>query len=85
MESQARWLFFTGPPRVMQSVAIALGEQVQVGTPRTLFPIGDLSSFSVAPDGGRFLAIKRPDIEPARDMVIVQHWLDELRRIVPTK
>jgi hypothetical protein len=41
-------------------------------------------SFSVAPDG-RFLAIKQPRIEPTRQMVIVQRWLDELRRIVPVK
>ena len=78
-------LFFTGPPGVMQSVAITLGERVQVGTPRTLFTTGDLGSFSVAPDGSRFLAIKQPAIEPPRNMVIVQHWLDELRRIVPLK
>ena len=78
-------LFFPGPPGVMQSVAITLGERVQVGTPRTMFTVGDLSSFSVAPDGSRFLAIKQPPIEPPRDLVIVQHWLDELRRIVPVK
>jgi len=78
-------LFFTGPPGVMQSVAVALGERAQVGPPRPLFPVGDLGSFSVAPDGSRFLAIKRPNIQPPRNMVIVQHWLDELRRIVPLK
>ena len=78
-------LFFPAPPGVMQSVAITLGERVQVGTPRTLFTIGDLGSFSVAPDGSRFLALKHPRIEPARQMVIVQHWLDELRRIGPVK
>ena len=78
-------LFFTVPPGVMQSVAITLGERVQVGKPRTLFTTGDLGSFSVAPDGSRFLAIKQPKILPPRSMVIVQHWLDELRRIVPVK
>ena len=69
----------------MQSVAVALGERAQVGTPRPLFPVGDLGSFSVAPDGSRFLAIKQPKIQPPRNMVIVQHWLDELRRIIPVK
>ena len=78
-------LFFTVPPGVMQSVAITLGERVQVRTPRALFTTGDLGSFSVAPDGSRFLAIKQPNIQPPRNMVIVQHWLDELRRIIPVK
>ena len=57
-------LFFTVPPGVMQSVAITLGERVQVGKPRTLFTTGDLGSFSVAPDGSRFLAIKQPKSYP---------------------
>jgi len=78
-------LFFAAPPGVMQSVAITLGERPAVQTPRTLFTLGDLGSFSVAPDGSRFLALKHPKTEPARQMVIVQHWLDELRRIVPVK
>ena len=52
---------------------------------RTLFTTGDLGSFSVAPDGSRFLAIKQPKIQPPRNIVIVQHWLDELRRILPVK
>jgi serine/threonine-protein kinase len=78
-------LYFPAPPGVMQSVAIALGDRVQVGTPRTLFKLGDLTSFSVAPDGARFLAINRRNVEPARRVVVVQHWLDEVSRNVSAK
>lgn len=78
-------LFFGSAPRVIQSVNITLGDRVQAGTPRTLFTLGDLGSFSVTSDGSRFLAIKNPRIEPPRQMVIVQRWLDELRRVVPVK
>ncbi len=78
-------LFFGSPPGVIQSVDITFGNRVKVGTPRTLFTIGDLGSFSVTSDGSRFLAIKNPRIEPARQIVIVQRWLDELRRVVPVK
>jgi serine/threonine protein kinase/Tol biopolymer transport system component len=78
-------LFFGSPPGVIQSVDITLGDRAQAGTPRTLFRLGDLGSFSVTSDGSRFLAIKNPRIEPPRQIVIVQRWLDELRRVVPVK
>ena len=45
----------------------------------------DLKPSNITSDGSRFLAIKNPRIEPARQMVIVQRWLDELRRVVPVK
>jgi hypothetical protein len=41
----------------------------------------------VSPDGKRFLMIK-PDVsanQPAARIVVVQHWLEELERLVPTK
>jgi len=52
---------------------------------------GSLSgrSYEIAPDGQRFLVIKEgggagQTVAPP-SIVVVQHWLDELKRLVPTK
>ena len=46
-------------------------------------------TYDVSPDGRRFLMIKSvgsPDATDARaSFVIVQHWTEELKRLVPTK
>jgi Tol biopolymer transport system component len=51
---------------------------------------GSLSgrSYEIAPDGQRFLMIKEGGADqtaPPASLVVVQHWLDELKRLVPTK
>jgi hypothetical protein len=43
-------------------------------------PPDDLSIYGASPDGTRFLAIKEPRVEPTRAIVVVEHWLDDLRR-----
>ena len=73
-----------GSPGVMQSVDITLGERVQVGTPRTLFTVGIWLVFGRAGWQPVPRDQKAGHRAPA-NMVIVQHWLDELRRIVPVK
>ena len=45
-------------------------------------------SYDVSPDGQRFLMIKAPGTDagaapPA--LIVVQHWDEELKRLVPTK
>jgi len=45
-------------------------------------------SYDVSPDGGRFLMIKASGTDagaapPA--LIVVQHWDEELKRLVPTK
>ena len=44
-------------------------------------------SYEIAPDGQRFLMIKESGDQTATppSLVVVQHWLDELKRMVPTK
>ena len=45
-------------------------------------------SFDVAADGQRFLMIKESGIDGTvapPSIVVVQHWLDELKRLVPMK
>ena len=45
-------------------------------------------TYDVSPDGKRFLMIKEgggPDQTPAPpSIVVVQNWLEELKRLVPT-
>ena len=78
-------LFFAAPSGLFQRVPVSLGDRVQVGQPRTLFPLNGADSLSPAPDGSRFLAVKRPAVAPRREIVVVQHWLDELQALVPTR
>ena len=44
--------------------------------------------YDVSPDGKRFLMIKEGSgsaKQPADRIVVVQNWLEELKRLVPTK
>ena len=43
--------------------------------------------YEIAPDGQRFLMIKDGADQTAApaSLVVVQHWLEELKRLVPTK
>jgi hypothetical protein len=45
-------------------------------------------SFDIAPDGKRFLVIKEGSDDrtpPPQKLIIVEHWFEELKRLVPTK
>jgi hypothetical protein len=47
-----------------------------------------VAAYDVSPDGQRFLMIKAPATDagaapPA--LIVVQHWDEELKRLVPTK
>ncbi len=37
----------------------------------------------VAPDGERFLMIQSDEASASRQLVVVQHWHEELERLVP--
>ena len=63
------------------------------GTPKVLFqrrtPQTNLGVryYDVSPDGQRFLLVQdkeRPQIK-VTEMILVQNWLDELKRLVPVK
>ncbi len=74
----------------LMSVRIGTAPAFLAGTPETLFESGDLRSawgrsYDVAPDGRRFLITLRKEEPPApTQMIFVQHWLEELKRLVPT-
>jgi serine/threonine-protein kinase len=79
-------LFFQGPPAgELYRVPVMLSaERAQVGAPQALFkPDDNVSVIAASPDGTRFLAIKEPRTDPPREIVVVEHWLDDLRRAVP--
>ena len=75
-------LFFIGPPGVVQSAAVSLGDRAQVGAPRTLFPSEELQAVSVSADGTRFLVLKQRAVQRPRQIVIVENWLTELTRLM---
>ncbi len=43
--------------------------------------------YDVSPDGSRFLMIKNDDSTPTVTpaIVVVQHWVEELKRLLPPK
>jgi hypothetical protein len=45
-------------------------------------------TYDVSPDGRRFLMIKAPGTDASAAppaLIVVQHWDEELKRLVPTK
>ncbi len=78
--------------RTLMSVKVATAPAFQAGTPEPMFENTDLRTnwgrnYDVAPDGQRFLLpLSREassNLAPAQ-MIFVQHWLEELKRLVPT-
>ena len=79
----------------MMAVAVDSGEIFRPSVPAELFQgryyYGATGSapdvYDVAPDGQRFLMIREAgapgDVQP--DIVIVQNWFEELKRLVPTE
>jgi len=47
---------------------------------------GNGRSFDITPDGRRFLMIKQGGdaAAPQNRIIFVQHWVEELKRLVPT-
>ena len=82
-------LFYSARNGVLMSVAIqARGEQLEIGEPQPLFPIQSGISgphlfrrpYDVAPDGERFLVIRRsPDAQPD-NAVVVLNWTAALSK-----
>jgi serine/threonine-protein kinase len=81
-----------GPLRIrVMAVPITTTPTFSAGTPRVLFegPFrieGPLRGYDVTPDGQRFLMVREVPQQRVRvsQMVLVQNWLEELKRLVPT-
>lgn len=74
------------------SVKVTTTPSFSAGTPEAVFEHLDFRiawgrSYDVAPDGQRFLLTldkgATTNLAPAQ-MILVQHWFEELRRLVPT-
>jgi eukaryotic-like serine/threonine-protein kinase len=83
-----------GPMMRMMAVDVTLGHAFAAGKPRVLwqamrtrYPGGTGGrTYDVAPDGRRFLMIQQRDSAPQppiTHVVLVQNWLEELKRLVP--
>jgi len=88
---QGDW--FSSGPTALMSVSVGTTPVFRAGTPEKLFESVDLRSawgrsYDVAADGRRFLMAldKEQAKSPApAQMVFVQHWFEELKRLVPAK
>ena len=81
-----------GPLKIrVMAVPITTTPTFSAGTPRVLFEgafriDGPLRGYDVTPDGQRFLMVREVPQPPVRvsQMVLVQNWFEELKRLVPT-
>jgi serine/threonine-protein kinase len=87
-----RELFYYLSPGVLMSAPIEPGNSFTAGTPTVVLKGAYLSPqngrmYDVSPDGRRFLLIKESRAageEPrAPQLIVVQNWLEELKRLVP--
>jgi len=89
-----RELFFGTPDnKQILAVPVQSGTTLVAGRPQVLFefammpPTGGTRPYDVAPDG-RFLIIRSGQAEggagTASNMILVQNWFEELKRLVPT-
>ncbi len=95
-----RTLFFENEANIMAVPFSVKGGVPDLGLPRvvvkwqTTGPSGAAAVYSgsnnqgagydVLPDG-RFLVVRQPDPQDVREMVVIQDWFEELKRLVPTR
>jgi Tol biopolymer transport system component len=84
-------LFFVDPDGAMMRVSVkSTGTSWAASPPETVLAPGIFSSagtfrtYDVSPDGMRFLVVEAPQIA-APDLVLIQHWDEELKALVPSK
>ena len=84
-------LFYRNGSGNLVAVAVSLSSEISATRPRTLFQFtgqfrssGNAAAYDVTPDG-RFVMVTEPASprSGARQIVVVQHWIDELNRLVP--
>ena len=88
-------LFYFGADGALLRVPVeASGATWNAGTPMKLLEgryytgTGSGRAYDVSPDGQRFLMIKAPGTDASAAppaLIVVQHWDEELKRLVPTK
>jgi eukaryotic-like serine/threonine-protein kinase len=88
-------LVYVSPTGAIMGVGVARGPSWAATTPTLLvkegyftIPIWWGRSYDMSPDGQRFLMIKEGGADgtaPPATIIVVQHWVEELKRLVPTK
>ncbi|MGH9252962.1 MAG: TolB family protein, partial [Vicinamibacterales bacterium] len=87
-------LFYLSPTGALMRVSVDRGPTWAAGAPAKLLnegyftvPGGNVGrTYDISPDGQRFLMIKvggGSDQAAAPQIVVVQHWYEELKRLVP--
>ena len=86
-------LFFIGENQLM-AVETSVKPTFHAAKPRVLFTIDrsviysaffpPLTSYAVMPDGERFVFIKKPQVDSVTQLVLVENWFEELKRLSPT-
>lgn len=88
-----RELFYQSPDgSQLMTVSVHNNSGLSFGEPRVLFEGPYLRSldgglsYAVSPDASRFLMVRKSNIHPLRstELVVVQNWFEELKRLVPT-
>jgi hypothetical protein len=90
-------LFYRHPiTHAMMHVQVSTRDGLEVGTPKRLFEASEYrgfttgdphSWFDVTADGQRFLMLQpvKDAAATAPQLILVQNWFEELKRLVPTK
>ena len=85
-----RELFYYVLPGVVMTVPVVDGVSFAAGAPKVVFKWTYLAPFAglmydVSPDGRRFLMLKNAESgdAPPPQLVVVENWFDELKRLVP--
>ena len=84
-------LFYVGPTGALMAARVdARGSAWSASTPQKIVDgpyvtssSGSGRTYDVSPDGRRFLMVKQPATRASAQIVIVQNWFEELRRLVP--
>jgi serine/threonine-protein kinase len=90
-----RELFYVSPTGAIMGVGVGQGSRWTPTTTSTVVKDGYVTvlpsflgrSYDISPDGQRFLVLKSTSEPkaPPTELVIVQHFDEELKRLVPTK
>jgi serine/threonine protein kinase len=92
-----RELFYRGywdqPVNQAFVVDVQTGSIFSAGKPRLLFSIqgymgmSPIRTWDISPDGRRFLVVRMEERKsrPLTEMVLVQNWLEDVKRLVPAK
>jgi serine/threonine-protein kinase len=88
-----RELFYMAPDRSLMGVQVGTGSTWTATSPRKVLDPGYWSrealiflAYDVSPDGKRFLVVTPPtDQGDPPDLVVIQHWDEELKARVPVK